>query len=236
VRFVFAACLVVAALVALVSVRAERNDRPEPWITPARIMRNGAPSGAGVYLKSGLVLTVAHLTAADAKMGVHIAGLAVPATVVKQGAFEEEDLTLLAVDADKLPARVVEMQLCDALPWPGDPVIVVDADNATRSHIISPQILPEAQRRKFATLIRDVASTGNSGSGVFDPNHKCLLGIMSRKFFSHTATGDKDIAKYFVPAATIRKFMASADAADQQGSPYAIDGMADGVEPHESNR
>jgi hypothetical protein len=52
------------------------------------------------------VVTAAHLTAADAKMGVHIAGVALPATMVKQGSFEEEDLTLLAVDADKLPARV----------------------------------------------------------------------------------------------------------------------------------
>jgi hypothetical protein len=37
-------------------------------------------------------------------------------------------------------------------------------------------------RSKFSTLIADVATTGNSGSGVFDPNHECLLGIMSRKF------------------------------------------------------
>src|SRR5215831_14013461 len=60
---------------------------------------------------------------------------------------------------------------------------------------------------KFSTMIADVATTGNSGPGVFDPNHKCLLGIMSRKFFSHTTEGDKDIAKYFIPAAAIRAFM-----------------------------
>jgi hypothetical protein len=209
VRFVFAACLVVAVLAALSSVGAERKDSNEPWITTVRLIRNGAPSGSGVYLRSGLVVTAAHLTTADAKMGVHIAGVALPATMVKQGSFEEEDLTLLAVDTDKLPARVAEIPLCDALPWPGDPVIVVDADHATRSHVISPQILPEGQRRKFATLIRDVASTGNSGSGVFDPDHKCLLGIMSRKFLNRTPEGDKDIAKYFVPTPTIRQFIAA---------------------------
>jgi hypothetical protein len=60
---------------------------------------------------------------------------------------------------------------------------------------------------KFSSLIGDVATTGNSGSGVFDPNRKCLLGIMSRKFTSHTAGRDKDVAKYFVPAAVIRDFM-----------------------------
>jgi hypothetical protein len=30
-------------------------------------------------------------------------------------------------------------------------------------------------------VIKDVATTGNSGSGVFDLGQKCLLGIMSRK-------------------------------------------------------
>jgi hypothetical protein len=32
---------------------------------------------------------------------------------------------------------------------------------------------------------------------------------MSRKFTSHTTEGDKEIAKYFVPAVAIRDFMPS---------------------------
>jgi hypothetical protein len=32
-------------------------------------------------------------------------------------------------------------------------------------------------------VISDVATTGNSGSGVFDAGSKCLLGIVSRKLF-----------------------------------------------------
>jgi hypothetical protein len=199
---VFLAVTFVAPLV------CEGAERSEPWIAVARIIRNGQPSGSGVYLRSGLIITAAHLTAADAKMSVHVAGMALPATVVKQGAFGDIDLTLLSVDAERLPAQLAQMQLCEAPPWPGDPVIVVDAYNATRSHIVSSQILPDAMRRKFTTLIGDVAGTGNSGSGVFDPDHKCLLGIMSLKIFTHTAGGDKDIAKYFVPAARIRKFIA----------------------------
>jgi hypothetical protein len=99
------------------------------------------------------------------------------------------------------------MQLCEAPPSPGDPVIVVDAKRASQSHIVSPQLLPSTLRTKFSTLIGDVATTGNSGSGVFDPYRKCLLGIISGKFTSHGTEGDKDIAKYFVPAAAIRDFM-----------------------------
>jgi len=209
----------VTLLALVVSNGADRKESSEPWIVAVRIIRNGQPSGSGVYLWSGLIITAAHLTATDAKMGVHIAGMALPATVVDQGSFEDIDLTLLSVEAKKLPAELPQTQLCEAPPWPGDPVIVVDADKATRSHIVSPQILPGAMRHKFTTLIGDVASTGNSGSGVFDPEHKCLLGIMSLKLLTHTAGGDKDVAKYFVPAATIRKFMAPGDAADPHAFP-----------------
>jgi len=103
--------------------------------------------------------------------------------------------------------RLPRLQLCEAPPWPGDPVIVVDARHATESQIVPPQVLPFTLRTKFSTLIRDVATTGDSGSGVFDPNRKCLLGIISRKLTSHTTEGDKDVAKYFVPAVAIRDFM-----------------------------
>jgi hypothetical protein len=62
-------------------------------------------------------------------------------------------------------------------------------------------------------VIGDVASTGNSGSGVFDVRQKCLLGIMSQKISQSRTRADTgevevhDIAKYFIPAATVAAFM-----------------------------
>jgi hypothetical protein len=201
--------LLVAATVvsSLASAAEERSPGSTAWIAAVRIIKNGSPSGSGVYLSSGLVITAAHLTSADAKMGVHIAGTALPATVLKQGRLDQVDLTLLKVDEEQLPTRITlpRMPLCPAPPWPGDPVIVVDAERATRSRIVSPRVLPFTMRSKFSTLIADVATTGNSGSGVFDPQHKCLLGIMSQKIMS----AGKDVAKYFVPAAEIRTFIAA---------------------------
>jgi Trypsin-like peptidase domain len=209
-HFAFALCLI-TILLAPVSESADRNESSDPWIVSAKIFRNGGASGSGVYLASGLIITAAHLTAVDANMSVSIAGVVLPAKVLKQGSFEDVDLSVLSVDEQKLPASIglIRMQLCEAPPWPGDPVIVVDAVRATRSHIVSPQVLPYTWQNKFSTLIGDVATTGNSGSGVFDPNRKCLLGIMSGKFFSHTTEGDKDFAKYFVPAGVIRNFMST---------------------------
>ena len=74
-------------------------------------------------------------------------------------------------------------------------------------------LLPANVQKRFFTVIRDVATTGNSGSGVFDAGQKCVLDIMSRKITvrPNTLNGkaeEKDIAKYFVPASTIRAFTA----------------------------
>jgi Trypsin-like peptidase domain len=193
----------------MISAAASQTEPESPWIVVAKITRNEQDSATGIYLKPGLVITAAHLTAnwtGDAALSVHIAGTALPANLVKQGEVEEVDLALFSVDEQKLPERIARIQtpLCQAPPWPGDPVIVIDNHKgATRSHIVSPRILPFTSRTKFRTLIGDVASTGDSGSGVFDPNRRCLLGIMSRKY---TANG-KDIAKYFVPASEIRDFI-----------------------------
>jgi hypothetical protein len=104
------------------------------------------------------------------------------------------------------------MPLCEKPPWAGEPVIVAVPEGTARSHIMSPQLLPFDVRRRFSTVISDVATTGNSGSGVFDAGNKCLLGIMSRKLSvrpnsTDTESKAKDIAKYFVPASTIRDFI-----------------------------
>jgi hypothetical protein len=175
------------------------------WIVAASILFNGHENGAGVYLGSGLIITAAHLTAVDAKMNVRVVGLfgtPLEAKLLKQGSFNDVDLSLLSVDEQKLPARFEKfrMPLCEAPAWPGDPVIVADgAGKISRSHIVWPHFVPSGLQRRFSTWINDVATTGNSGSGVFDPGRKCLLGIMSRKYM--------DIAKYFVPASEIRGFI-----------------------------
>ena len=104
------------------------------------------------------------------------------------------------------------MPLCEKPPWVGEPVIVAVPEGTARSRIMSPQLLPPAVQTKFATVISDVATTGNSGSGVFDAGQKCLLGIMSGKIQVSQKSGDtvaepRDIAKYFVPASIIAAFI-----------------------------
>jgi hypothetical protein len=120
-------------------------------------------------------------------------------------------MALLSIDEQKLPIylRMRRMPLCENAPWVGEPVIVAIPEGTARSRIMAPWLLPPAYRIRFPTVISDVATTGNSGSGVFDAGHKCLLGIMSRKIFARAdaESEPKDIAKYFVPASTIRAFL-----------------------------
>jgi Trypsin-like peptidase domain len=180
------------------------HDPPQPW------------TGYGIYLGRGLVITAAHVvgSASHTNPIARIAGMDLPAKAIKEGSVERVDLTLLSIDEKKLPIylQMRRMPLCEKPPWVGEAVIVAIPEGTARSRIMSPQWLPFNLRTKFSTLISDVASTGNSGSGVFDAGHKCLLGIMSQKIFVRPASADKeseqkDIAKYFVPASTIRAFI-----------------------------
>jgi hypothetical protein len=125
-------------LAPIISNGADRKESGGgPWIATAAIIRNGQQTGSGVYLNSGLIITASHLTAVDAKIGVRIAGMVLPelpAKILKQGSAEDVDLSLLLVGEKLLSSvRLPRMQLCEAPPWPGDPVIVVDARHATES-------------------------------------------------------------------------------------------------------
>jgi hypothetical protein len=176
----------------------------------------GVNGGAGVYLGQGLVLSVAHVVGGGIvnKPKVIVAGQTLIATVVKESPFEQLDLALLEIDEQHLPVslRLRRIALCQGSPWPGEEVVSLSFQGPVRSRVLSPKGLP-ADVKRFSTVIRDVATTGNSGSGLFDAQRKCLLGIMSRKISQvrlQKNTGARttvDVAKYFVPATTIDAFM-----------------------------
>jgi hypothetical protein len=173
--------------------------------------------GYGIYLGNGLVLTAAHVpgNVVETKPHVLMAGLDLPASLVKQGSLDSIDLTLLSVDQTRLPVRwrMSRLPLCTAGPSPGEPVVVVIPEGTARSRILPPAAVPAPMRSRFDTVIGDVATTGNSGSGVFDAWRQCLLGIMSRKIsvgaqaFPGARAKMKDIAKYFVPVRDIKAFL-----------------------------
>jgi hypothetical protein len=187
-------------------VHIDRTPR-QPW------------TGNGIYLGQGIVLTAAHV----AGLGiwrwprVEVDGQDLPTTVLKDGHFHHVDLTLLSVDELQLPVRLGlrRLTLCQAPPWVGEEVIVVNRESAVRSQVISPYLLPLGIPEEFQTVISYDPPSGDSGSGVLDANRKCLLGIISRKIWryqirqvnGHSVRENRDIAKYFVPASTIAKFI-----------------------------
>jgi S1-C subfamily serine protease len=172
--------------------------------------------GFGIYLGKGLFITAAHVVgrAWITRPKVVIAGREYPTSVVREGSFEGTDLTILSIDENLLPMRLRLRRnaLCKEPPKPGEQVVTVVPEGVVRSHIIAPKQIP-AGARKFSTAIADVAHTGNSGSGVFDAQRRCLLGIMSRKISQSRTRPDTgkseshDIAKYFVPASEIAGFL-----------------------------
>jgi hypothetical protein len=176
----------------------------------------GVNGGAGIYLGKNLVLSVAHVVGGGIlnRPKVTIAGQILIATVVKESSFEQLDLALLEIDEEGLPIslRLRRIALCQGQPWSGEEVVSLSSQGPVRSRVLSPKLVPASMKR-FSTVIQDVAGTGNSGSGVFDAQRKCLLGIISRRISQmgvRKITGTKVtifIGKYFVPASTIAEFM-----------------------------
>jgi hypothetical protein len=146
-----------------------------------------------------------------------MAGKDLPTNVLKDGHFYNVDLMLLSVDERELPVslRLRRMTLCQNSPWVGEPVIVAIPERVARSYVISPYLLPLGIPAKFQTAIKYVPETGDSGSGVFDANKKCLLGIVIRKITRTRIRRENgrevrephDVAKVFVPASTIADFI-----------------------------
>lgn len=172
--------------------------------------------GYGIYLGKGMFITAAHVVGRAwlTRPKVVITGQEYPTQVLKEGSLESTDLTLMSVEENLLPMRLRLRRnaLCKDPPRPGQQIVTVIPEGAVRSHILSPARLPTGVR-KFNTVIADVARTGNSGSGVFDVQRKCLLGIMSRKISQSRTRADNrktevhDLAKYFVPASEIATFL-----------------------------
>jgi hypothetical protein len=208
----FAKLMLGAAIVGLICL-AINGSHAEPldnWVQDyvVQFLCCGEPNagGAGVYLGNGLVITAAHV-AGGKTSGVRIDGLNVPAALIKAGSYPQLDLSLITMDQGKIPDNLRErrMTLCQEQPPAGAPVILAAPQGIARTSIASPTLIPQGYRTKYSTLISDGSTDGKSGSGVFDAERKCLLGILSAKFTNKVA--HKDIASYFVPADTIQSFI-----------------------------
>jgi hypothetical protein len=204
----FANLVLGAAFVGLVclAISGSHAEPMDNWVQDytVQLLRGDEqnPGGAGVYLENGLVITAAHVAGANTR-GVWIDGLNVPAKLVKTGSVPQLDLSLISMDQRKIPDNLRErrMSLCQEQPPVGAPVILAAPQGITRTSIAPPTLIsPE-----FSTLITEASTDGKSGSGVFDAEKKCLLGILSLKFRNNI--DHKDIASYFVPASTIQSFI-----------------------------
>jgi hypothetical protein len=199
----------------LTSTWSRAEGRDELLLDYAVNIQMSSWTGHGIYIGRGFFITAAHVVgqAWRSKPAILIKDHRYPTRVVKEGSFETTDLTLLSVAEELLPLRLTMRRtpLCKEPSWPGQRVLTVVPGATTSAHVISAQRLPIAAR-KYGTVIGNVAKTGNSGSGVFDAQKRCLLGIISRKISQSVVGADgktetRDIAKYFVPTAEIAAFL-----------------------------
>jgi hypothetical protein len=177
-------------------------------------------SGYGVYLGQSTVITAAHVVGhwpLFTNPKIIAGGQELIAKVIKKGSFPQLDLAQLSVEQTLLPdsVRLRQTSLCKETAQVGTDVIVVSPERTERSRVVSPQSIAPQYRSHFGTLLSE---PHGSGSGVFDANKKCLLGIMSGavtrsirmgaavKPYSFQTTWDAS-AGYFVPASIISDFL-----------------------------
>ena len=163
------------------------------------------------------MLTAAHVVGKWAMIThprVLVAGLDLPAIIVKEGSYETIDLTLLSVDETDLPVSLKLRQnpLCKGPLVVGRNVAIAYPERIVRSRTVSPLLIAPKWRAKFGALIDEPES---SGAGVFDAERRCLLGIISakvpkynyRKQKGPVIAADAGYAGVFVPASTISDFI-----------------------------
>lgn len=172
--------------------------------------------GYGIYLGNGMVITAAHVAGHTilTQPRVVIDGRSLAASALKEGSYPDEDLTVLRIEP---PPELASQHtpICPNTPHPGEAVTVATPEKLTTSSVIAPESLPPNLRDRYAASIKDVYTTGNSGSGVFDTSQHCLLGIMSSKIEQNVrlivngehVTRTIGLAKHFVPAGDIRAFL-----------------------------
>jgi hypothetical protein len=215
--------IIAAALLASASAHAQNPD-DDLRVYAVGVVRTGPIiwpfSGYGVYLGESTIITAAHVVGRwplFTNPTIIIGGQEIQAKVIKKGAVPPLDLAQLSVEQASLPIslRLRRNHLCKEQPDIGTNVVVVYPEQTVRSRIISPQAIAPQYRSHFGTLISEPRV---SGSGLFDANKKCLLGIMSAAItrnsfmgvavtpYSFQTTRD-DRAGYFVPASTIADFL-----------------------------
>ena len=222
-----AASLIIAAAVLAAPVLSHAQSSDDDLRVYAVGIVNVAPfkrpfSGYGIYLGESTIITAAHVVGhwpLFTNPTIKIGGQEILGKVIKKGAFPQLDLAQLSVEQSSLPdsLRLRQDHLCKELAAVGTNVVVVSPEQTVHSRVISPQAIAPRYRSHFGTLISE---PHGSGSGVFDADKMCLLGIMSAAVtryslmdaavtpFSFQTTWDASVG-YFVPASTIADFLHS---------------------------
>ena len=176
-------------------------------------------TGYGIYLGNGKVITAAHVVGhwpEVTRPRVLIGGQDLPAQVLKIGSLETVDLALLSIDPLRLPAslQLRRNPLCKTFPPVRTRMVVVYPDRIVATQIFSPQFIAPQYRASHGSLITEEQS---SGSGVFNAERQCLLGIISQKVrkysfrreYGRLLASANGYAGYFVPASAIAEFIPS---------------------------
>ncbi len=170
--------------------------------------------GSGVYLGGGLVLTAAHVLKVDpahSKVTVLLDGRRVDGVLVSDGEAEKVDLALVKLPDEALsPARLAQpaVPVCAENPGPSQPVVVASMGTVSNAATIATAITSDLQTGGWTNLLSTGYHQGNSGGGVFQPERRCLWGIINLELSGPSITDGRPLdLTAFVPASKIAPFL-----------------------------
>lgn len=220
-RAAFIGLAILVANVGLVPARAEDFDEAMRIyavnvikMTPFR----KPLTGFGVYLGHGAVLTAAHVVGRLPflkSLHVRIGDQDLPARLIKQGSVDQIDLAVLAIDETQLPSRLKLRRnpVCKEHPRGGQDMVVAIPEKTEHTQIVPQASIPRELQGRYDSMIAELI--GASGAGVFDPQSRCLMGIITSKLqkYRYIDKDGKKVAEpigwaaYFVPASQITDFI-----------------------------
>ncbi|WP_439599212.1 hypothetical protein [Falsiroseomonas sp.] len=188
-------------------------------------------SGGAVHLGEGRFVTAAHVVDGSAQrlrgvcpagagpLALGVAGTTAPARLLAAGQdridrgigqryLGGEDVALLR-PAGALP-RLGTAQLCQGLPAPGTPALLVTPRRAIRTRLLPPVADPDPRFGAYLE-IPDSLLPGESGGAVFDSGSGCLAGLISHRDEPEGAAAGPARTR-LVPAPVIARFLAGVTA------------------------
>ena len=171
--------------------------------------------GSGVYLGDGLVLTAAHVVNWDPDhdaVRILLDGIGSDGVLVFDSLLKDTDLAIVKMRPEALTAarrRQAPVSVCPGNTPPDHPVTVAALGKVSGATTIPAAVSSMGAQGDWTNILSRDYQPGNSGGGVFDPDKRCLWGIILAERSGKLPSGLEVHWTAYAPASLVGPFVES---------------------------